>query len=694
MEDSNGDEHVVLCQLPSSGDTYYDQSVVPNTNASCVWSDRTPNPNNLALLVYNFVHNFDPSYDFDKTKFSIGSQQWMQGNYLCHVDFRGNQDTYAWIGAVDTSTNPATVTGQMLQCRGGALSGAESSRWCAVHTSHPVLGAPPKMSWTAKTPNGSNVTLWQTTITGAITSSQLTVTFATNTPLDVTTGDTPPYSIQSGDEVYFDPQTGNQEIAILGSNVSGTTWNIAARGVAGTTAKAHADGSAMQMGCRSHRPSDATAVGPNWWDFVNDPHGVDRTGTYYIAQLANVATYAGHEGFANGTGIAEGGWYEFIGPAMVNNTVFFNSDSPTFAGAAKNGSGDSWQKHAGAAQQSNATGAQGGYNWGSEFFVLDQDIELKPTSLTNITGTLWKWVNTNYTLSRKNLAMMALSGTHPLLDVSSTATGNVIGGLAADNYKYCVANAVNECRTGSAIGDIYINSPGIIGGSTCPGGSGSWTDETILCFGHPPAFGGAVLQLGVIAADGTGRYNRSLTQGLIPFKSNNQSADAHTTPDGRWTVYPYRIGWGDTALSGMWLARVPPWSGYDGINRNTFIQKTVTLGGPAASVTAITEFGYDTNLYCTSRNEVCVSAQANNPYFFASESYTRISCPSGVCTNTIPVIPDRTAYYRHKFYDSGGNLINTSDLFLLAEDSAPVVGGGPAAVISGQVVVSGPVTII
>jgi hypothetical protein len=65
-----------------------------------------------------------------------------------------------------------------------------------------------------------------------------------------------------------------------------------------------------------------------------------------------------------------------------------------------------------------------------------------------------------------------------------------------------------------------------------------------------------------------------------------------------------------------------------------------------------------------------------------------------VCTNTIPVIPDRTAYYRHKFYDSGGNLINTSGLFLLAEDSAPVVGTGAAAVISGQVVISGPVTII
>lgn len=684
MGDNSGNAHVVMCQLPASGDTYYDSSVAADTFASCTWSDRTPSPNHLTKLFQDFAALDSRGFTFDATKFAIGSQQWTQGKYLCTVNFRGNQDTYAWLAAIDTSTNPATVTGLTPQYQAGAASGANSARWCGIHTAHPIIDPPnhAKLSWTSKTPNGSGVTLWMTALSGAMDASQTTVTFTTNTPTDSTTSDTAPYNIQAGDEVYLDSQGANQEIGILGSFVSGTTWNIT-RGTGGTSAKTHADAAPVQMGCRAHRTSDATAVGPNWWDFVNDPHGADTTGTYYISQLANNTTYAGHEGFANGTGIAEGGWEMFIGPAMTNNTTFNNSDSPSFAGQAKSGSGDSWQKHAGAAQQTNADSTQG-TRWGADAFCLDADNELSPSSLTNITGSLWKYASTFYwangaavLASRKKLAMLALNGTHPLLDISSTATGDVILGTSGDNYKYCVANAVNECRTGSAVGDIYINAPGITGSSTCGDGSqtGNWALTSILCFGHPAAYGGSIIQLGIVDANSTGKWNRALTQGLQPYKLMNKSSDAHQTPDGKWMMFPSYDGFG-AAHEGIWLAKVPIWPGYDGINRNDFYQKPITVSAVGGATEALIEFGYDPNFYCTSRSEVCVSAASNNPYFFASESFTAVSCSSG-CTINIPVIPNRVVYYRIKWRDSGHSVVQTSNTFLLAEDSAPE-GSAPA----------------
>ena len=674
--DGNGNAQVVKCQLPPSGDTVYDSSAASGASAPCTFSNLTSSNNITAQLVA-----FDPT--FDPTKFNIGSNQVVQGNYLLFTALRGNQDSYGWIGAIDLTTTPATVVGfAPLWQRGG--SGALSFRWCAIHTGHPALGAGAKMSFTAKSMYQSGVGMGPYTVTlnGAINDSQMTVTLSSNTPTSPF-ADTTLYAIAAGDEILVD-----SEVMYLGSFVSGTTWNIATRGTAGTHAAAHNNGATVLMSCRCHNPNDFAQVGPSWWDFINDPHGTDTTGTYLITQLGNATQYSGHEGFANSRGIAETGYAAFIGPAMTNNTVFTISDSPDFAGANKTASGNSWQKHDAPPQQSNADSAQS-LVWGLDSVALDADPELQQTSLTNITGSLWKFVNTNYTLHRKQLAMLALVGSHPLLDISSTAIGDVLTGAVGDNYKYCVANAVNECRTGSAVGDIYFNAPNVTGGATCYGAM-SWGDTSKVCIGHVPAIGDTIVQIGIVENDLNGKWFRALSDGLMPPKIMNTSSDSHTTPDGRWaTVFNYPPSGNYSIL----LAKAPPWPGYDGINRNTFIQRTVSLAGPAATVTALTEFGYDTNFYCTSRNEVCVSAQNNNPYFFASESYTRISCAGGICTNTIPIIPDRTVYYRHKFYDGSGSLISTSGIFLLAEDSAPPVGSGASVITSGNVVFSGPVVI-
>jgi hypothetical protein len=298
--------------------------------------------------------------------------------------------------------------------------------------------------------------------------------------------------------------------------------------------------------------------------------------------------------------------------------------------------------------------------------VLDGDIQLKYTSLTTVTGSLYKFVNTNYALNRKRLAMLATMGDKPLLDISSPATGNVISGSSTDNYKYCVANAPDECQIGSVVGDIYINVPGVP--TACPNGSVAYGDKSALCFGHQPGFGGMVDQIGVVEEDAIGKYLRSLTSGLMPLKLQNVYGDAHASPDGKLIAFP-RLN-PDNSYS-IWLAVPPPWPGYDGIDRNTFQQTPISIPAVPGASEALVEFGYNTNLYPTSRDDVGVSAANNNPYFFASEPFSAVPCVNG-CTIPLPAIPDTVVYYRVKWRDSAHNVVQTSSMSAVVDNGSSI----------------------
>ena len=740
-QDSSGNYHVIKCQLPASGNSYYDAPVADGTSVSCTWTDMTPNPNNLDALMLTFSNLSDTSYDH--TKFNPGAQPHTQGNYLIFNAPRGYQDSYGWVGVVDISGSTATVVGMLPVWKRGGASMAKTLRWAGIHSSHSVLGSNSSetqwASFTTKTMYEAGVgRRFVTHLSGAMNNTQMTITFTSNTPACTTNSETL-YDIVAGDGIWVDA-----EAMILGSLVSGTTWNIAQRGISGgTIAVSHVDNSEVLMDSRgTHEPNDWGQYSPVWWNFIADPHGTDITETYLIPYLnSNVGAYGGHEGYANNRGISEEGWSGFIGPAATENTPFSISDSPTFAGASKSASGNAWQKHPTPPQQSHANSIQSKV-WGSDFMGHDADIETEPTSLTNVTGTLYKFTNTNYTLNRKKLTMLAIMGSHPLLDISSTATGDVISGSSGDNYKYCVANAPNECRNGSSIGDIYVNAPDLtsqktytadastdiitcsnhgflnggqlrlgttgsypsplgggityyvrdvttntfklaatsggaaidittngtgtnfIAASTCQHGNILYDDTTSICIGHIPAFGSTAMQIGIVEATSIGKYNRSLTSGLMPLKTVTIGEDSHAMPDGNWLNF---LGYDGVAYT-HWLARVPPWPGFDGINRNDFIQIPISISTLGGSDNAIIEFGYNPNFYCTSRNEICVSAQSNNPYFFASEVYTGFSLPA---TAHIPAIPNYVVYYRIK-WRNGSSVVQTSPTYVIAEDSAPL----------------------
>jgi hypothetical protein len=69
-------------------------------------------------------------------------------------------------------------------------------------------------------------------------------------------------------------------------------------------------------------------------------------------------------------------------------------------------------------------------------------------------------------------------------------------------------------------------------------------------------------------------------------------------------------------------------------------------------------FGYDANLYCTSRKESCSTGATNGDAFaWLSEPINWQSCGTG-CTVTIPAISGRVLYYAVDRKDASGTIVS------------------------------------
>lgn len=653
INDDTGDSHVIRCALPASGNVYYATDRGAGLNASCTWTDLTASPTLAAQML-----TFDAA--FDKTKFAGYGNQWVQGHYLMFAANRGQQNSYAWVGAFDLNTNMVVALFPAYS-RASTLSG--NWRFCGYHTPQANLGSN-LMSWESHDlvdSSGAGEGPYSTTLTASMDATQLTMQLASNTPSSPF-ADTTLYAFQAGDEVRID----ENEIVILGAFISGTTWNILARGGQGFTAHTHSNGAPVRAGCRAHDQTDFTQASIASWDFINDPHGNDITGVF-LSQINDGVN--GHQGWANGRKIGSGWKGCAISDVLPCAPTLTFSNSPSFNGVTKNAGGNAWMMHAAPPHQSLASTAE--KVWGMDFNLPYTDPDMSGYTLTNVTGTLFKYVNSGYTFDFKSLPIAGFVGTHRLLDISSATTGNQIVGTSGDNYKMCLVYKVNECRTGSALGEIYINAPSITTGSTCPVQlTGTSADDDKLCVFNVPAVGQDLQQIGIIANNSTFKYIRSLTQGLAPYKLVSTVNNGQATPDGLWAA------WANDQLDGkrnVWLVKLPPFPSYDSIDRNTFMQTPITVGAVGGATEALIEFGYDTNLYPTSRAEVGVSAASNAPYFFASETFTAVSCSSG-CTINIPVVPDHVAFYRIKWRDSGHSVVSTSAMQATVDSGS---GGSP-----------------
>ena len=70
-------------------------------------------------------------------------------------------------------------------------------------------------------------------------------------------------------------------------------------------------------------------------------------------------------------------------------------------------------------------------------------------------------------------------------------------------------------------------------------------------------------------------------------------------------------------------------------------------------------------------NEIGVAVNTSdtgaNPFYFASETFAAVTCPTpGGCTVNVPMLPDRIAYYRIKWRNSSHVVVQTSGIFAVA----------------------------
>jgi hypothetical protein len=280
--------------------------------------------------------------------------------------------------------------------------------------------------------------------------------------------------------------------------------------------------------------------------------------------------------------------------------------------------------------------------------VLRLPLEGGKVTVNSKTGSLYDLTVTG--LDVKRLPLMAFCKSQPLRDVSSPATGHVLATDASTPFQVCVALKDNECRNGSTAGRVYVNCPYNTDNNNIWVSGGSQSVQ-------------AMIQTAVVNPTRTPALSRVLTFGLSRYLNTDVFWSTRSLPSGGWALFQAPLVNGQR--SEVLAAKLPPWPGGDSVNRATFQSLQIQLGSvPAGTDNIIAEFGYDTNFYCTSRQEACIANQAavneTTPFYWASEAYSGIGCASG-CIITIPVIPQRIVYYRLKYRDPGGATLATGE---------------------------------
>jgi hypothetical protein len=274
----------------------------------------------------------------------------------------------------------------------------------------------------------------------------------------------------------------------------------------------------------------------------------------------------------------------------------------------------------------------------------------------NVSGQLWKFAAGAIALNRKFLPTHATNGVHVLTDVSGP--GSALGTSAADAYKYCVVLAADECRAGSAAGEIYFNTPQLqYNFCFLPGQATSGADYTDICIHDQSSSDDALVQLTAAGSDPNGVRQRVLTHGFTAPRVNSPFWNMFLTPDSRigLTRSKFVNGFRSELLS----VKMPALN-FDSRSRNDFVPLPVSIPASPYGFAEV-EWGYAeegadgvSQFFCTSRRDNCRTGGI--PFTYASETQAPTAC-SGGCTISAPVVGDRTVYYRVLRTDAAGNVV-------------------------------------
>jgi len=644
------------------------------TDGTITWTDNgLPVHYSLEYLLHRFDSRFpDPSLGSSPGCGLVGQHT---GTLLGQCDAQQNEAP-AFVFALDPTiaagpttspviammdmTNvgnavPYTNAGTCTPSAGNCIS--NPIRWCQIHATDAANYPWFKVSFEQDQPT----TGYQTTLNGAITSTATTINVNGDPGADIA---------RVGDLITIDSET----MQIIGITVSGATWTVSrAYNVSNTStpsrAAAHSNGAPVLMTC------GGSGKGPLAWDYIDDPHGLNASGTTVLQDPPMDTGHSGwsawnsfvrivaqdedplcttelnlQECFENRIGAAPG---SFGQPP----TIFVN-DTPTFTSVVTRPYSYT-ENHPSQVQEAAAS-------WNENWFTDSRPMIFgaggyAESSISNVTGSLYV---TSQALHPRQVPTIASCGEHPLLDISP----GPIDGTSAHNWEYCTGST--NCYSGATASETYVNCPdrtliGCLNSETSSGADPNGDLSEDICIGDAQfGLGSPLVQIDAMHTDGQGRYQRVITYGLMRHKHQMQDyiANGKALPDGSWATFA--APWVDEQRSELFLAQLPPWPAGDSINRGTFEPLPIQLGSvPAGTNNAIVQFGYNPSFYCTSRQEACTANQSTvnetTPFYWASETYSGLPCASG-CTVTVPAIPQRVVYYRVQYRTASGSVLATS----------------------------------
>ena len=650
----------------------------------------------IAALLNSFDSTFNSTQQASMSFYGRGTNE---GKLIFGVD--SQQDALGWVVVFDPGNDLPLGSGGT----GGIIAAnpfwkAPAGRWCTLHA---IQNQGDNNPWIAISSNSL------TSGSAGYMSTPYSVTVANNAgtgtsiAISPTNGSYEPQSL--GTPTYLqDAEVGDlfwvnvedrgylhEPVELVAKDPATHTWTVlrgndystskfifgsdvtpGTRDVTNITA-----GMKLYAGCRAFSFSAAViGYAATWyWNFVNDPHGTSIVypavnGTTSNQAVENYAT-GGHSVTRDSVNTQAGGtkagittgsaweWWNYSNSTPGFDLITFSNvvnANPMFASAQPPGGGNTYQQHqsydqmaAPAQERQWFVDAMPFINVGS--YTGTGALVSGQTNTYKVTGTT--------TLHRKQITTLASCGAHPLIDISSTAKGNVISD--STTYSYCVANAANECRTGSSIGDVYLNCPGATE-LTCDYNSANGAVD--MCIGDSWSYGNGAVQVSPFTTDVNGASARLISHLFATHHEEGIYGNVRPTSDGKWMMF---FTGNPTGTPEAYMAKLGPFPAEESTRRDTFVPIRLSVGGKAEADNVVVEFGYAENgdpgnFYCTSRQEACVAQSATvdeaHPFYYSvteAPSIRGTPCSSG-CTVAIPAIHGRVVYYQVSYRDSSGNV--------------------------------------
>jgi hypothetical protein len=239
-----------------------------------------------------------------------------------------------------------------------------------------------------------------------------------------------------------------------------------------------------------------------------------------------------------------------------------------------------------------------------------------------------------------NIKVKELMGWHDhtlMKDASGPTSASTFGDSTLDTF--CYAYKAGECRPGSLQGDVYAALTYANTAGACIVDMSDRTPCVVPVAHHAFRY----TQYDVNKSDPLDSRQRILTSYLDGAGFSDNYANHHGTDGGGWMIGNSHFANGERSM--LMGVKDPRWQ-EDSENRTDFVQIPITLSGQTGDIVRI-RFGYNPNLYCTTRQEQCSTGAANgDPFAFATvDPVNWQACDSG-CTVNIAGYANRVLYYQ------------------------------------------------